>query len=126
MTFIGAVSLPVFVVLEAVAERGGTVYGSIGAFSGSVQGVAKATKEAVTSLPVLLLKDPAVVVNGTKNSKKLENGYPEPKRVLENGMKAAHDTAASAAAHAKAAHLPNDSKIAQMSSKPMAHVEAKG
>lgn len=41
-------------------------------------------------------------------------------------MKAAHDTAASAASHAKAAHLPSDSKIAQMSSKPMAHVEAKG
>ena len=66
------------------------------------------------------------VLQGTKNSKKLANGYPEPKRVLENGMKAAHDTAASAAAHAKAAHLPSDSKIAQMSSKPMAHVEAKG
>ena len=41
-------------------------------------------------------------------------------------MKSAHDTAASAAAHAKAAHLPSDSKIAQMSSKPMAHLEVKG
>ena len=55
------------------------------------------------------------------------NGFvEEPKRAMENGVKAAHETAHSAAAHAKKAHLPADSKIAQMSQKPMAHVEAKG
>jgi len=65
---------------------------------------------------------------GTKNNKKVDmNGFvEEPKRAMENGVKAAHETAHSAAAHAKKAHLPADSKIAQMSNKPMAHVEAKG
>ena len=75
----------------------------------------------------LRMNDTTFMLQGTKHSKKLEaNGFAEPKRALENGVKSAHDTVASATAHTKAAHLPSDSKIAQMSSKPMAHVEAKG